>query len=246
MIPFAALRFDLDPSFTSPRGPALLLLIAFFVSFGFIRTSARLTRSPRFPWWPGSVTTGEGVHIHHLVWGIVLILASGFVAFATELEEPWGQITAVLFGIGAGFTLDEFALWLHLEDVYWAKEGRASLDAVVLATVFAIVVVLGVRPVGLGGAGSTLFAVGTVMMSFVLSGLTFLKGRYVLGVFALHLWPLGLWTIMRLAKPNSPWARRRYDREKLERARHRFRPDRPAARRRDKLLDLLGGAPTSD
>jgi hypothetical protein len=246
MMPLAVLRFDLDPTFGSPRGPALLLLLAFFCSFGFIRTSARLMRSPRVPWWPGSVTTDSGLHIHHLVWGIVLILASGFVAFATELQSPWGQITAVVFGIGAGFTLDEFALWLHLEDVYWAKEGRASLDAVVLATVFAIVVVLGIHPVGLREPVTTLVAVGAVLMSCLLAGLTFLKGRYVLGFLALHLWPLGLWTTVRLAKPDSPWARRRYDREKLERARHRYRPDRPAAKRRDKLLDLLGGAPSAE
>jgi len=51
---------------------------------------------------------------------------------------------------------------------------------------------------------------------------------------------------LRLATPDSPWARRRYRGEQLERSRRRFRPDRPAARRRDCLLDLIGGAPSRD
>src|SRR2546430_7706106 len=79
---------------THGRGPAFLVLLAFLLAFGFIRTSARLMRSPKVPWWPGSVTTG-GVHIHHLVWGISLLLLSRFIAFATDLEPPWLQVAAV-------------------------------------------------------------------------------------------------------------------------------------------------------
>ena len=122
--------------------PALLAFVAFLVAFLFIRTSARLMRSPKVPWWPGSVTSGD-LHIHHLVWGIVLMLTAGFVGFAVE-DSPWREIMAVLFGIGAGLTLDEFALWLRLEDVYWAEEGRQSIDAVVVAATFgALVLVVG-------------------------------------------------------------------------------------------------------
>ena len=86
-------------------------------------------RSPKVPWWPGSVKTG-GVHIHHLVFGIVLLMLAGFLDFAFQPDSPWLEILAVAFGIGAGLTLDEFALWLHLEDVYWAEEGRRSVDAI--------------------------------------------------------------------------------------------------------------------
>src|SRR5919198_6123514 len=107
------------------RAAAFLALLALLVSFAFIRTSARLMRSPKVPWWPGSVTTDSGLHIHHLVWGIGLLLLSGFLALASELEEPWWHVTAIGFGVGAGLTLDEFALWLRLEDVYWSEEGRA-------------------------------------------------------------------------------------------------------------------------
>ena len=241
----AGLHFEVDLAFDSPRAPALLVLIAFLLSFAFIRTSARMIRN-RVSWWPGNVETGSGLHIHHLVWGISLLLICGFVAFATELETPWMQITAIGFGIGAGLTLDEFALWLRLEDVYWAREGRASLDAIVLATVFAVVVMLGVRPLGLDDPGDKLLAAGAIVLFVGIAAIAFLKGRFLLGIVGLHIPFVGLYTALRLATPDSPWARWRYRGEKLERARRRFRPDRPAARRRDRLLDLIGGRPGRD
>src|SRR5262249_32492920 len=127
----------------SKQRHGFVVLAAFLLSFLFIRTSARLMRSPKVPWWPGSVTTDSGLHLHHLVWGIVLLLLSGFLQFAIDPASPWGEILAALFGIGAGLTLDEFALWIHLEDVYWAQEGRASVDAVIVATVIGGLVLLG-------------------------------------------------------------------------------------------------------
>jgi hypothetical protein len=248
MLPlFAGLYFDIDLDLDSPRAPALLVLMAFLLSFAFIRTSARLIRSPRVTWWPGNVETESGLHIHHLVWGISLLMICGFVAFATDLQTPWLQITAVGFGIGAGLTLDEFALWLRLEDVYWANEGRASLDAVVLATVFATVVMLGVHPLGLGDTGSTLAAIAAVALLVAIAAVSFLKGRFVLGIVALHIPFVGIYTALRLATPDSPWARWRYrNGDKLARAKQRFAPDRPAARRRNRLLDLIGGRPSGE
>jgi hypothetical protein len=114
--PLAGLYFDVDLQLDSPRAPAMLVLVAFLLSFAFIRTSARMIRSPRFQWWPGDVETSGGLHVHHLVWGISLLLIAGFVSFTTD-ASPWLQITAVGFGVGAGLALDEFALWLRLEDV---------------------------------------------------------------------------------------------------------------------------------
>jgi hypothetical protein len=242
--PFAGLYFDVDLDISSPRAPAMLVLIAFLLSFAFIRTSARMIRNPRITWWPGNVETESGLHIHHLVWGISLLLISGFVSFATGFTTPWTQITAVGFGIGAGLTLDEFALWLRLEDVYWAREGRASLDAIVLATVFAIVVMLGIQPFGLDDPGDKLLAAALVGGFVGIAAISFLKGRFVLGIVALHIPLVGLYTALRLATPNSPWAHRRYSGEKLERAQQRFRPDRPAARRRNRMLDFIGGRPS--
>ena len=86
----------------------LILLGSLLLSFGFIRLSTRMIRA-EVSWWPGNVTPG-GLHIHHLVFGIVLLLLSGFINFALDPDSPWIEILAALFGIGAGLTLDEFAL----------------------------------------------------------------------------------------------------------------------------------------
>ena len=120
----------------SRPGAGTVVLVAFLVSYLAIRTSARLTRS--VSWWPGGVETEGGVHLHHLVWGILLMLFCGFLSFAAPLDSPWWHVIAIGFGIGAGFTLDEFALWVHLEDVYWSEAGRMSFDAVVCTFAFAI------------------------------------------------------------------------------------------------------------
>jgi hypothetical protein len=222
---------------THGRGPAFLVLLSFLLAFGFIRTSARLMRSPRVPWWPGSVTTEGGLHLHHLVWGISLLLLSGFVAFATELAPPWLHIAAVGFGIGAGLTLDEFALWVHLDDVYWSNEGRSSVDAVILSATLA----------ALDEVGSVAGSIAVAAVCVALVGVTFVKGRILLGVIAVFIPLVGLFCAVRLAKPSSPWAKRRYTGSrgaKLDRARERFRPDRRGAALSRRILDAIGGAPS--
>src|SRR5262245_65855287 len=98
------------------RQPQFLTICAFLLSFGFIRTSAHMIRA-QVSWWPGNVQTKSGTHIHHLVWGILLLLVMGYIGIAFAPGSPWIEFAAVLFGIGMGLTLDEFALWLHLEDV---------------------------------------------------------------------------------------------------------------------------------
>jgi hypothetical protein len=108
-----------------------LVLCAFLVSFEFIRTSAHLIRA-QVSWWPGDVETRSGTHIHHLVWGILLLMVMGYLGLAIEIDTPWLELVAVGFGIGMGLTLDEFALWLNLEDVYWSAKGRQSIDAVII------------------------------------------------------------------------------------------------------------------
>jgi hypothetical protein len=108
-----------------------LVLCAFLVSFAFIRTSAHMIRA-QVSWWPGNVETKGGTHIHHLVWGILLLMVMGYLGLAIEIDTPWLELVAIGFGIGMGLTLDEFALWLNLEDVYWSAKGRQSIDAVVI------------------------------------------------------------------------------------------------------------------
>src|ERR1700744_2681595 len=151
-------------------------LAAFLATFLFSRTSARLMRSPRVPWWPGSVSTSSGLHLHHLVWGIVLILLSGFLGFAINPVSPWNEVLAAMFGIGAGLTLDEFALWIYLKDVYWAEEGRASFDAVVVAMVIGLLIVLGLAPFDLKGNTSSITTMCTIVtMDVLLSAAAILK-----------------------------------------------------------------------
>ncbi len=86
------------------------VLLAFLLSFLFIRTSARMIRA-QLSWWPGDVETDSGLHLHHPVWGISLMAIGGFSAFVLKTPAtPWFQVSAVLFGVGAGLTFDEFAL----------------------------------------------------------------------------------------------------------------------------------------
>src|SRR5215207_11590076 len=125
------------------RETQFLFFVAFLLSFGFIRTSAHMIRA-QVSWWPGNVSVG-GTHIHHLVWGILLLLICGYIAVAIAPDSPWREVVAVLFGIGTGLTLDEFALWLNLKDVYWEKEGRKSIDAVIIAAAISGVFLISLR-----------------------------------------------------------------------------------------------------
>ena len=126
-------------------------------------------RSPRVPWWPGSVVSDSGVHLHHLVFGIVTMMIAGTLGFAALGHSPYAEICAFVFGVGAGLTIDEFALWVYLDDVYWAEEGRSSIDATVIAAAAMGLVVLGINPFDIGSESEGVAAV-------VLSGLLRLRG----------------------------------------------------------------------
>lgn len=209
------------------------------VSFLFIRTSARLMRSPKVPWWPGSVQTEGGLHVHHLVFGIVLMLALGF-ALALQPPSPWLEIFAAGFGIGAGLTLDEYALWLHLEDVYWAEEGRRSVDAVVIAALLGGLLLMGFLPFSTeDGAGPIVL---TMLVVLALSAVAILKGKIVMGVAGVLFPIVGLIGAIRLAKPGSIWAKRRYEHgsRKLARASKRYARH---TRRYQRFQDRVAGAP---
>ena len=81
-----------------------------------------------------NVVVGGGLHIHHLVWGILLLLVVAFVwMLELAVDSSWvAGLTAIAFGVGAALTLDEFALWLNLSDVYWQRQGRESLEALAI------------------------------------------------------------------------------------------------------------------
>lgn len=111
------------------RETALRMWIAFIVVFGFLRG---LTFGIRYHLLPvGNVVTSSGLHIHHFVWGILLLLLIGFLALILE-QARWHPWLAFAFGAGAALVIDEFALWLNLKDVYWAEQGRSSVDVAIL------------------------------------------------------------------------------------------------------------------
>lgn len=233
---------DLLGTRSDPRsGAAALVLLAFVTSFLAVRTSARLARN--VPWWPGSVRSGD-VHIHHLVWGICLMMLSGFLAFAAPSTTSWWHVIAILFGVGAGFTMDEFALWVRLEDVYWAEEGRWSPAAAIAAACFAALIAGGSSPFGLGRAVSDGVTAAVIAAVLTLSAMCFMKGRLVLGVLGLFVPVVALVGAVRLAQPTSPWARRRYSPQRERQARARFAPGRRGARWRGRAIDLVFGAPS--
>jgi hypothetical protein len=106
---------------------------SFFVTFAIVRGITHSIRAGIGPF--RNVTTG-GRHIHHMTFGIIGLLLVGYlwlleVGTATDRRRS-SRLTSATYGAGAALTLDEFALWLNLEDVYWAKQGRESIDAVVL------------------------------------------------------------------------------------------------------------------
>jgi hypothetical protein len=240
------LNFAISHHFLDDRGQraGFILLGSFLAAFLFIRTSARLIRNPKVTWWPGSVTTKSGLHLHHLVWGIVLILVSGFLNFVLKPGSPWSEIFAAAFGIGAGLTLDEFALWIHLEDVYWSKEGRASIDAVVIATLLGGLIVLGIAPFDLSNRASPIGSlVAVIVIDLTFSTLAILKGKPMLGLIGVFVPVMSMVGVARLAAPSSPWARWRYppDGRRMARSQARFKRVRD---RRRKLMNAIGGAPT--
>ena len=241
MIADITLRYRLPEGFldVSAQRQGFVLLAAFLISFLFIRTSARLTRS--VSWWPGGVVTDGGVHVHHLVWGICLLLISGFLGFALDPGSPWNEIFAAAFGVGAGLTLDEFALWVRLKDVYWTEEGRSSLDAVVVAALFGGLIVLGMAPFDVSDASPSLSLGFTVAIDLALCAIVVLKGKPLLGLIGIFVPPVSLVGALRLASPRSPWARRWYSAgsRKLTRARERFER---IHKRRQRLLNAIGGS----
>src|SRR5258708_29579084 len=119
------------------------MLAAFIVTFAATRLIVRAIRSGRGPF--GNVQV-DGLHIHHLVQGIFLLLIAGTLEFTVVPHGAWRNALAAVFGVGAALTLDEFALWLHLNDVYWADEGRKSVDAVIVAAGVGAVMLVATNP----------------------------------------------------------------------------------------------------
>jgi hypothetical protein len=222
------------------RESQFLFFVAFLLTFGFIRTSAHMIRA-QVSWWPGNVEVG-GTHIHHLVWGIILLLISGYVGVAIHPGDPWRDIVAVLFGVGTGLTLDEFALWLNLKDVYWEKQGRASIDAVIVAAALSGILLVSFRAwihVGKDVEDAVFRIVGTVgVIAIVLALINAAKEKFGMAIWSILIPVAGIPSAFRLGKPHSVWARLFYrrDRQKLSEQRFKGSRGKPFWKRGGELL----------
>jgi hypothetical protein len=237
------------------RLPLFCFFVAFLATFLFIRFSVRMIRR-QVKWWPGNVTPG-GLHIHHAVFGVVFMVIGGLAGLAAP-DNPVGlpSTCAAIFGMGTALVLDEFALILHLDDVYWAKAGRLSVDAIFVAIGVTGLLLLGVVPsiasdfTGVSkDHNSTQAAVAlatALLLDLGLGAITLLKGKIWTGLFGLFLPLLNLIGAIRIGRPASPWAHKFYKNKpkKVAKARRReIRYRRRFVRFKDRMQDALAGRP---
>ena len=259
------MRADLDFNFAIPPGrlPLAFCLVAFIVTFFLTRTIVRYIRrhagsdKPRKWWQPRNIGTGGGLHIHHVVIGVILVMVSGvtMVTLAVDGGVPEFTVAAIFFGIGAALVLDEFALILHLQDVYWAEDGRTSVDAVFAAVAVAGLLIMGFNPlsffdINIWRTDQTLlartFVVGVAVLTLGLAVVVLLKGKLWTGLVGMFITPLLVVGALRLSRPHAPWARWRYtDRpRKMHRALERERwLRRPVVQAKLWLQDAIAGMP---
>jgi hypothetical protein len=237
--------------FDAGKEPLFLLLLSFLIAFFLTRLYTRLARLRG--WGSGNV---GGVHLHHIVPGIALVLVSGLLFAATSGAQSTGRdLIAIVFGVGAALILDEFALVLHLQDVYWTERGRLSVEASILGVLVIGLMLVASSPFGSSGdsTGTRLVAVFSFLaFNLVFAGVTLLKGKFVVGTVAIFIAPVGWIGALRLAKPYSPWAVWFYDgargrerrcakrERKLARATRRFEHGR-LGRFEHRLVDVIGG-----
>jgi hypothetical protein len=104
---------------------ALFSWLAFTTTFGAVRGITYSIKNGKGPF--GNLSVG-GAHLHHYMWGIGLVSGVGGVAVHGEDERRRHPVVALCYGAGLALIVDEFALLLDLKDVYWAKQGRISVD----------------------------------------------------------------------------------------------------------------------
>jgi hypothetical protein len=234
------IELELLPGLTGRRVVVAWMLGAFLLTFLATRFVTRAIRTGRGPFRDASI---GGVHLHHEVYGIFLLLGTGLVELTYRPDGPWRNLLAVLFGVGAALTLDEFALWLHLEDVYWSQEGRSSIDAVLIALVVGALLLVGANPFDAQQLPGDLPIAVVVAANLAFALAAILKGRVVLGVVGVFVPVVALAGAVRLARPSSFWAGRRYAAGSVRRRRSeaRFPPGRRT--RWDALVDLFAEVP---
>jgi hypothetical protein len=226
--------------------PLLLCFAAFIVTFLSTRLITRLIRAGIGPF--RNNVSSSGVHVHHAVPGIILLILGTIMALRSP-GSPWIEIAGILAGIGMSLLLDEFALILHLQDVYWSNEGRVSVEMIGLVTAVFGFVLLGFSPLGVdeltvGDVEVRITLLTAVVIHFLLLLVCVLKGKYRSALVGCFMAPVAWWAALRLARPNSRWGRR-YRGRKLERARRRENKFQAKWDPRWRWLsDAIAGAPS--
>jgi hypothetical protein len=238
------LKIPVGPGELSLR-PMMWMFLAILVTFLLTRIVTRLIRSGSGAGAGLGNVRIAGNHVHHQVFGILIIIGTGIVLVSQMPRGAALAAAAAIFGVGVGLTVDEFALWLHLEDVYWTDAGRKSVDAI-----FCVLVITGAL---IGGADFVTGRVGTagwwssvavIAVNLLLCVICLLKGKVVTGVTGIVISVVALVGAIRLAKPGSWWAAHRYaSRPRLAR-RAASRYDHRREERWNRLRDLVAGAPS--
>ncbi|MDF6042033.1 hypothetical protein LRD69_07605 [Streptomyces sp. JH14] len=238
-----------DQNFVEPgKLPLLLALAAFVLTFAVTRLITRLIRAGKGPF--RNITPG-GLHVHHVVPGVVLTVIGGFGAVSSGRQGFAAGLCAVIFGAGAGLVLDEFALILHLDDVYWTEEGRQSVEVVVLTAALVLLILAGFSPLGVNELSSDqqqgrLGIVLTLVVNFCFVLIALFKGKARMAVIGALVPFVALFGAVRLARPTSMWAKRFYRNRHRARSRavlRAYHHDRRWAGPRRRFQDLIGGAP---
>ena len=227
--------------------PMMWMFLAILVTFLITRTVTRLIRSGSGEGAGLGNVTIAGNHIHHQVFGILIIIGTGIVLVSETPQGSALSIAAAVFGIGVGLTVDEFALWLHLEDVYWANEGRKSVDAIFCLLVITGTLIGGVSFLtGHVGTAAWWSSIAVIAVNLVFCVICMLKGKVVTGVVGIVISVVAVVGAIRLAKPGSWWAVRRYASRPRRTARAERRFDHRYEERWNRLRDLVAGAPSGE
>jgi lysyl-tRNA synthetase class 2 len=232
------------------RAAVAAFTLGLLLTFLGVRINTRLIRA-KVTWWFHDIESEGGLHVHHMVIGVVLMVVTGLILIAASPEGLWLQVCALAFGAGVALTLDEFALILRLQDVYWTSEGRLSVDAVIVAVCAGLLIILGFSPAGTRSAGLTGGAAAAVIVVTLAIDLCFaviclLKGKFWTGFFSIFVPLLGVVGAIRVARPTSPWAHRRYGRKPKKTAKAQRREDHVNATWRawrEAFFDLIAGKP---
>lgn len=231
--------------------PLLLLFVAFIATFLITRTITRLIRAGKGPF--RNVAVGA-THLHHSTPGIILLTLGAFASVSVAHTPPWLEVVAVIIGVGAALVFDEFAMVLHLKDVYWTQEGQQSVQAVGLVAAVLGLSLIGTSPVGVEEQSSLEHAlrisatIGT-LVTLAAVVVCAMKGKFRLALVSLFVPGLAVVGAIRLARPTSRWAKRYYtkDQAKMDKsARREAAFDARWDPRWRKLGDIVAGAPSSE